>query len=85
MEAADFAESTVRGPSSPKPVLFCCLDGGIRLAVSVCSGSLLTLFRLGDCASVPPPAFRSDLMSGNLNGVPNPNFCGVRRNSGLDA
>lgn len=65
MDAADFADSTVRGPFSPRLAEF----RFNRRADSDCSS--LTVFRFG--ASVAP-LFRSEPKSGSLSGVPRANF-----------
>jgi hypothetical protein len=71
MDAADLAESTVLGPSSPTVGIG--LMGRILLAVSVFSEPLPSLI------SVDASALKA------LDGVLKPNLCGERRNSGLEA
>lgn len=76
IEAADLAESTVPGPSSP--TVGNGLTGRVRRTVSVCSDSLASF------SPAVSPARWASVFSG-FEGWPRANFWGERRNSGLEA
>lgn len=75
IEAADLAEPTVPGPSSP--TVGNGFTGRIRLTVSVCSEYLASLQPMS-------PACWASVFT-EFEGLPRANFCGERRNSGLEA